>query len=289
MFVEFWLAKIKEKMWKRFLPLFVSQNGNNGEPYNYYGVYFSDVNQDKYQLITSRGNTVVLEKWNPEQRAYTGKINTTVGKLERMNVEIIHWRKPGPMRFDSIVRFYASYFTRFAYVKNLLRRTKSKMFSMFSDNKEMTGLDRIMLLKLLINDYVHQSAEKTHTGVTLNEVIDLLYETLWYKHIKNEEFRRKTQLLLQSLVMTEDLKHRDDRYYIEGKAISTIIVWESEAQRARQQQRIQQNIHRLMLIITASTLMITLAILAQAGIVDLHRLWGRLSQLNPLRVMLKLI
>lgn len=289
MFIESRLAKIKEKMWKRLLPMFVSQNGNNGDPYNYYGVYFSDVNQDKYQLIASRGNNAVLEKWNPEQRAYTGKINTTVGKLERMSVEIIHWRKQGPMRFDSIVRFYASYFTRFAYVKNLLRRTKSQMFSTFSDNKEMTGLDRIMLLKLLINDYVNQSAGKTHTGVTLNEVIDLLYETLWYKHIKNEEFRRKTQLLLQSLVMTEDLKRWDDRYYVEGKAISTIVAWESEAQRARQQQRIQQNIHRLMLIITASTLMITLAILAQAGIVDLHRLWERLSQFNPLRVMLKLI
>lgn len=289
MFVESWLAKIKVKMWQRFLPLFVSQRGNNGEPYNYYGVYFSDVNQDKYQLIASRGNTAVLEKWCPEQRAYTGKLNVTIAKLECMNVEIIHWRKQGPMRFDSIARFYANYFTRFVYVKNLLRRTKSKMFSTFSENKEMTGLDRIMLLKLLINDYVHQSAEKTHTGVTLSEVIDLLYETLWYKHIKNEEFRRKTQLLLQSLVMTEDLKRQDDRYSIEGKAISTIVAWESEAQRARQQQRIQQNIHRLMLIITASTVMITLAILAQAGIVDLHRLWERLTELNPLRLMLKLI
>ncbi|WP_407198676.1 hypothetical protein [Citrobacter portucalensis] len=32
--------------------------------YNYYGVYFSDVKQEKYQLVNLRGKNVVLEMLN---------------------------------------------------------------------------------------------------------------------------------------------------------------------------------------------------------------------------------
>lgn len=44
-----------------------------------------------------------------------------------------------------------------------------------------------------------------------------------------------------------------------------------------------------MLVITASTFMITIAILAQAGIVNLHNLWGHIKELGPFRVLFKLI
>ncbi|MCE9760884.1 hypothetical protein LZ664_12290, partial [Citrobacter portucalensis] len=64
---------------------------------------------------------------------------------------------------------------------------------------------------------------------------------------------------------------------------------ESEDKREKQQIRIQKNISRLMLVITASTLMITLAILAQAGLINLHNLWVHLTQLKPIRVLFKLI
>ncbi|MDE9613083.1 hypothetical protein NFK58_12215 [Citrobacter portucalensis] len=257
--------------------------------YNYYGVYFSDVKQEKYQFVSLNGKNVVLEKWHAEQHAYVEKINLPLNDLEKMNVEIIHWRKQGPLRFDSIFLFTISYFTRIAYVKNMFARAKSRVFSTFSSSRELTGLDRIMLLQVLVNEYVHQSPQKTHTGVTCEEVIDLLYGTLWYKHIKNEDFRRKVFLLLQSLVITEEIKFNDEKYYIQGKAISTIVSWESEDKREKQQIRIQRNISRLMLVITASTLMITLAILTQAGLINLHNLWEHLTQLKPIRVLFKLI
>ena len=206
-----------------------------------------------------------------------------------MNVEIIHWKKYGPLRFDSIALFAINYFTRIAYFKNLFTRTKNNLLVQFTHNREMTGLDRITLMKMLVNEYVRQSPEKTHTGVTGNEVSDLLYGTLWYHHIKNEDFRRKILLLLQSLVITGDVKFEEGKYLIQGQAISTIVAWESGARKDKQQFRIQKNINRLMLIITASTLMITLAILAQAGIVNLHNLWLHLTQLKPIRLLFKLL
>ncbi|WP_333500060.1 hypothetical protein [Kluyvera sp. CHPC 1.2972] len=269
--------------------MFTANSLKEGEVYNYYGVYFSDVKQEKYQLLKLIGKCVVLEKWNTEKQAYTTRLNISISEIEKMNVEVIHWKKYGPLKFDSIVLFAINYFTRFAYLKNLLTRAKNKLLVPFSHNREMTGLDRITLLKMLVSEYVHQSPEKTHTGVTGNEVIDLLYGTLWYHHIKNEDFRRKIFLLLQSLVMTGDIKLEEGKYLIQGQAISTIVAWESDERRDKQQLRIQKNINRLMLIITASTLMITLAILAQAGIVNLHNLWQHLTQLKPIRLLFKLL
>ena len=289
MFIESIVSKLKTILWSYFLPVFTANSLKEGEVYNYYGVYFSDVKQEKYQLLKLIGKCVVLEKWNTEKQAYTTRLNISISEIEKMNVEIIHWKKYGPLKFESIVLFAINYFTRFAYLKNLLTRAKNKLLVPFSHNREMTGLDRIILLKMLVSEYVHQSPEKTHTGVTGNEVIDLLYGTLWYHHIKNEDFRRKIFLLLQSLVMTGDIKLEEGKYLIQGQAISTIVAWESDERRDKQQLRIQKNINRLMLIITASTLMITLAILAQAGIVNLHNLWQHLTQLKPIRLLFKLL
>lgn len=289
MFIESIVSKLKTILWNYFLPVFTANSLKEGEVYNYYGVYFSDVKQEKYQLLKLIGKCVVLEKWNTEKQAYTTRLNISISDVEKMNVEVIHWKKYGPLKFDSIVLFAINYFTRFAYLKNLLTRAKNKLLVPFSHNREMTGLDRITLLKMLVSEYVHQSPEKTHTGVTGNEVIDLLYGTLWYHHIKNEDFRRKIFLLLQSLVMTGDIKLEEGKYLIQGQAISTIVAWESDERRDKQQLRIQKNINRLMLIITASTLMITLAILAQAGIVNLHNLWQHLTQLKPIRLLFKLL
>lgn len=289
MFIESIVSKLKTILWSYFLPVFTANSLKEGEVYNYYGVYFSDVKQEKYQLLKLIGKCVVLEKWNTEKQAYTTRLNISISEIEKMNVEVIHWKKYGPLKFGSIVLFAINYFSRFAYLKNLLTRAKNKLLVPFSHNREMTGLDRITLLKMLVSEYVHQSPEKTHTGVTGNEVIDLLYGTLWYHHIKNEDFRRKIFLLLQSLVMTGDIKLEEGKYLIQGQAISTIVAWESDERRDKQQLRIQKNINRLMLIITASTLMITLAILAQAGIVNLHNLWQHLTQLKPIRLLFKLL
>lgn len=289
MFLESLISKIKNRLWSYFLPVLISRKSGDDVTYNYYGVYFSDVKQEKYQLVNFINKNVVLEKWNHEKRAYSGALSFSIDDIEKMNVEIIHWRKQGPSRFDSIFIFAINYYTRIAYVKSMISRTKTRVFSTFSHDDEMTGLDRIVLLRMLVNEYVHQSPEKTHVGVTCDEVIDLLYGTLWYKHIKNEDFRRKTFLLLQSLVISGDVKINDGHYYVQGQAISTIVSWESEEKRVKQQLRSQKNINRLMLIITASTLMITLAILAQAGIVNLHNLWIHITQLKPVRILFKLI
>ncbi|HHA2302462.1 TPA: hypothetical protein ACOEAQ_004106 [Enterobacter asburiae] len=289
MFLESFISKIKNKLWTHFLPSFISKSKASDETYNYYGVYFSDVNQVKYVLSKMNGKNVILEKWSEEKKSYSARESFSISELEMMNTEIVHWVKHGPLRFDSILSFSINHFTRIAYIKKSVSRVKNRISSKLHNNDEMIGLDRVNLLHLLINEYVHQSPEKTHAGVTCEEIIDMIYGHIWRNHIKNEDFRRKTLLLLQSFIITGDVKYLEGRYYVQGQAIATILSWQSEEKKEKQQTRSQKNISRLMLIITASTLIITLAILAQAGIVNLHSLWGHIKELGPFRVLFKLI
>ncbi|QLR73025.1 hypothetical protein HV337_10975 [Citrobacter freundii] len=289
MFLESLISKVKNKLWIYFLPSFISKSKASIETYNYYSVYFSDVKQEKYVLSKVIGKSVVLEKWNKEIKSYSTRESFSITELEMMNAEIVHWVKNGPLRFDSILSFSINYFTRIAYIKSSISRTKSRISSKLHNNDEMIGLDRVNLLHMLINEYVNQAPDKTHIGVTSDEIIDMIYGHLWRNYIKNEDFRRKTLLLLQSFIITGDVKYQDGRYYVQGQAIATILAWQSEEKKEKQQIRSQKNISRLMLIITASTLIITLAILAQAGIVNLHSLWGHIKELGPFRLLFKLI
>lgn len=64
MFIESLVSRAKGRLWRYFLPRFTLKNHVDDQVYNYYGVYFSDVKQEKYQLVNLRGKNVVLEMLN---------------------------------------------------------------------------------------------------------------------------------------------------------------------------------------------------------------------------------
>ncbi len=140
-----------------------------------------------------------------------------------------------------------------------------------------------------MNEYVQQRPSRLNAGISIDEVIDMLYGRLWYKHIRNEEFRRKVRLLLKSLVITGDLTQEGALYYVQPKSVATIVEFEKEERRARQQEKMQRNIVRLMIVITAATVLITLALLGLAGVIDLREVWQFLRNLNPFSVLMKLV
>lgn len=283
------LASLRQKLWKKRLPLLVTQDARTGNPYNYYSVHLVDVDHHRYQLLDYHEESVVIARWDYDTCSYKEKRRISVAGLDEMQAEIVHHRKYGPVCFDGIIGFSFHYRTRLKYLKTLISRGKGKMVSTFFANKELKSRDRISLLNLLVNEYLQQRPSKLNTGVTVDEVIELLYGKLWYRHIRNEEFRRKVTLLLKSLAITDDLTYHDDRYYVQPKSIATIVEYEKEERRTLQQMKMQRNIVRLMLVITAATLLITLALLSLAGVVDLHKIWHFITNLKPLRVLLKLV
>lgn len=283
------LDNIKITLWKKKLPFFIIHSATSGNTYNYYTIYFVNTERNRYVLVSYDDENVILQLWKPELQRWSETMAVTVSALNQMEPEIIHYRRTGNVSFSSITLFVFSYYTRFSYAKNMIARTKGQLVSALFHQSEMKSRDRIALLNILVNEHIRQRPSQVKTGVSAADIIELLYGKLWYKHIRNEEFSRKVTLLLQSLVITEDLKLIEDRYYVQGKSIATIVEHEKEEKRYTQQSKMQKNMVRLMLIITFSTLMITLAILAQAGIVDLHKLWQYILSIKPLRFLLKLI
>jgi hypothetical protein len=247
------------------------------------------VDRNRYQLTDYQDPIVTIARWDYDTESYLDQRRISVAELDAMQAEIIHHRSFGPMSFGGILAFNVNRRTRFAYIKTLFSRGKGKLVSAFFANKELKSRDRIALLALLVNEYIQQRPSRLNAGIKIDEVIDMLYGKLWYKHIRNEEFRRKVRLLLKSLVITDDLAFTDDRYYVQPQAMATLVEFEKEEHRIKQQERMQRNFVRLMIVITASTVLITLALLGLAGVVDLHKVWEFLRNLKPVSVLMKLI
>ncbi|MCT4714067.1 hypothetical protein MUA01_03570 [Enterobacteriaceae bacterium H18W14] len=283
------MSSLRQKVWRKHLPRLVHRNTRPENPYNYYSVHLVDVANHRYLLEDYQEGFALLTRWDYKSHGYTERHSVSIAELDEMQVEIIHHRRYGPVSFAGIIAFTFNYYTRFAYAKSLASRGKGKLVSAFFGNKELKSRDRIALLNLLVNEYIQQPPSQLNSGVTVNEVIEMLYGRLWYKHIRNEEFRRKVTLLLKSLVITDDLLLRDERYFVQPKSMATIVEHEKEERRNKQQIKIQKNIVRLMLVITAATLLITLVLLAMAGVVDLHKIWVYITNLKPFRILFKLI
>lgn len=283
------MAALRQKRWKQHLPLLVAQDARSGNPDNYYSVHLVDVDRNRYQLIGYRNRSVTIARWDYDAGSYLDERRIGIAELDAMQAEIIHHRSYGPIHFSGILGFNFNYRTRLIYLKTLINRGKGKLVSAFFANKELKSRDRIALLNLLVNEYIQQRPSRLHAGVTLNEVIDMLYGKLWYKHIRNEEFRRKVRLLLKSLTITGELAQKDTYYYVQPKSIATIVDFEKEEHRIKQQDKMQRNFVRLMLVITASTVLIMLALLGLAGVIDLQKVWESLRNLNPLGMLMKLV
>ena len=95
--------------------------------------------------------------------------------------------------------------------------------------------------------------------------------------------------MLDSLVLTGDLSEFDGIYYIQGKSINTIVDYEKELSLSKHQSKVQNNIFRLTIVLTALLAIIILVLLALAGIVDLENVWSKVLEIKPVRFLMKFI
>lgn len=138
-----------------------------------------------------------------------------------MEAEIIHYRKNYSLSYKSIFAFTIDRRLKLITFKTMVSRAKGKIVSGLKSDKETISSDRYNLLRLLVAEYVNQRPSRTLSGLSLDEVISLLYGVLWYKHIKSESFKLRIKLLLESLVITGELTEKEGIYYIQGKSIDT--------------------------------------------------------------------
>ncbi|WP_434642858.1 hypothetical protein ACMYSK_10740 [Klebsiella sp. I138] len=283
------IANVKARLWSKFLPQFVEKNDRTGAPYDYYAVYFSDVSRQRFQLTGFNGRDIDVESLSASAGDVPRKVQFPVSRLLEMDNEIVSHKKYGKISFSSIFSYAINHYLHFLDIKTFFLRGKGSLVSTFFRERELKSQERVLLLRLIVNEFVKRRPSSPAAGITLDEVIELLYGRLWYKHIRNEQFQYKIMLLIESLVLSGDLAVEHGRYIVQGNAIATLVEYEKEERRSQQQEKIQRNMVRLMLIITAATVLITLALLGLAGVIDLHKIWQDILQIKPVRVLFKLI
>lgn len=282
--------KLQLFLWCKYLPFLHHNSAAKGTPYDYFSVFFKDSDNNRYILkdihITDNGQNGYVSLSSLYQ---TSEINKKLIDIPEMDAELVHYKKNYTQRYTGIIAFAIDRTLKIVTLKSQIARLKGKVVSGTKATTETISRDRFNLLRLLVASYVNQRPSRTSSGFSQDEVIALLYGTLWYKHIKNEAFRRKIKLLLESLVISGDLTETHGGYYVQGQAITTLVEYEKEDRRVSQQQKMHKNIVRFMFVITVATLLIILVLLGMAGIVDLTAIWQKILQIKPIRFMLKFI
>lgn len=277
-------------LWRKYLPLLQNNSAAKGKPHDYFSVYLKDAENNRYILRDVQGADNAQDASLSLSSLYqSGDSVKKLVDIPDMDAEIVHYKKHYAQTYKSIFLFALDRTLKVITLKTQLARLKGRVVSGTKSDTETISRDRFNLLRLLVASYVNQRPSRTSSGFSLDEVIALLYGTLWYKHIKNEAFRRKIKLLMESLVISGDLTENQGAYYVQGQAITTLVEYEKEDRRVSQQQKMHKNMVRFMFVITVATLLIILVLLGMAGIVDLAAIWQKILQIKPLRFMLKFI
>lgn len=277
-------------LWRKYLPWLRRNSAAKGTPHDYFSVFFKDSDNNRYILKDVHGLDNGQDGTLSLSSLYqSSDVDKKFVQITDMETEIVHYKKNHILRYKSIFLFVIDHTIKIITLKTQIARLKGRLVSGAKSDTETISRDRFNLLRLLVASYVNQRPSRASSGFHQDEMIALLYGTLWYKHIKNEAFRRKITLLLESLVISGDLTESQGNYYVQGQAITTLVEYEKEDRRVSQQQKMHKSIVRFMFVITVATLLIILVLLAMAGIVDLQVIWQKILQIKPVRFLLKFI
>lgn len=284
------IKKTKIKAWSKYLPELTNKNKKIVDPYDYYSVFFRDINDNRYRLDGVIKNAEDVECYVlllDRKTNRTLKVNLIT--LTEMKSEIIHYRKKSASTYTSILKFCLDYYTKVLYVKLLLSKLKGSLLSLFISDTTNFSHDRYAILKLLLEEHIRLKPSRDSRGFTEDDILSVIYGRLWHKNILKEEYRVKLRLLLESLIITNDLCLSEGFYYIQSKSVNTVVRYETASSLQERQLKIQKNLYRFIIVLTALLVIIVLVLLALAGIVNLQVLWTKILEVKPIRFLLKFI
>ncbi|HAV1831925.1 TPA: hypothetical protein JG914_004796 [Enterobacter hormaechei subsp. steigerwaltii] len=278
------------RLWRKYLPFLCEHNQDADLPHDYYATFFKDALNNRYALHAyTCDKSGVIQSVSLRPLPHGDVLIVSINNLPDMAVEIIHYRKNVQQHYANIFFFAVDRRFKIISAKNLIIRAKARLPSASNADKETITQDRYNLLQLLVTQYINQCPSRLSSGFRHEEIIALLYGTLWYKHIQNEAYSRRLKLLLESLVLSGDLLENNDVYFVQGQAITTIVEFEKEDKRVTQQLKMHKSIVRFTAVMTIATLMIIMVLLAMAGVVDLSAVWHKILEIKPIRFLLKFL
>lgn len=278
------------RLWRKYLPFLYEHNQDADLPHDYFATFFKDAQNNRYALHAyTCDKNGIIQSVSLMPLPHGDVLIVNINNLPNMAVEIIHYRKSVQQHYANIFFFAIDRHLKIITAKNLFTRAKGRLTLASNANKENVSHDRYNLLQLLVTQYINQRPSHLSSGFRHEEIIALLYGTLWYSHIRNEAYSRRLKLLLESLVISGDLLEDNNVYFVQGKAVTTIVEFEKEDKRITQQLNMHRSIVRSTVIMTIAILLIILVLLAMSGIVDLSAVWHKILEIKPIRFLLKFL
>ncbi|WP_337024800.1 MULTISPECIES: hypothetical protein [unclassified Pantoea] len=284
------IKAIKQRLWNQYLPELSGKDKDHEDPYNYFSVYFKNINGAQYLL-----NGFIDDPDNGKRYGIimdTGTkrfLHTDLATLIELRSKIINFRKNSALSYKNIFLFMVDRYTKLLYLKNIFSKFKGSIVSLVVTDTRSLSHNRYAILKLMLNEYIFLRPSREKTGFSEHDILSMIHGRLWYKHIRQEEYRVKLRLLLDSLVITGDLIQSEGLYWIQSKSINTLVDYEKDQAIRESEEKIRKNIIRLTIVLTALLTVIVLVLLALAGIVNLESIWHKVLEIKPVRFLMKFI
>lgn len=284
------LQKIRRRIWAKHLLTLTNSSKASVDPYNYYSVYLRDINDIRFLLDHAKVDPADGKRYAMLLETRSNKfLKIDLLSLVEMKSEIIYHRKNSSLIYNDVILYAFDYYTKILYIKEITSRVKGVITSFFITETKSLSHDRYAILKLLLSEYIKLRPCRETNGFNETDILSMIHGRLWYKHIRQEEYKVKLRLILDSLVITGDLNESERIYFIQSKSVNTVVDYEKELSFREHQLKIQKNIFRFIVVLTALLAIIILVLLALAGIVNLASIWQKILEIKPVRFLLKFI
>ena len=230
--------------------------GKKGEKVNCYVVAI-DHDDSPYFIATAiDGDVLTGLKWNGN--SYADSATISISEINSLSLNITHYYGLSDISYDSIYDVAWNYVTRLIYIKIQIHRYIETTFQYFFNKKKLVTKKRMELLRFMMDEQLN----RTHDGIGSLNLMTKIYSTRLFLHPSRDMQLKKSELYLDSLVSSGDLKKMSDKYIVTGKAISTIEKYEEEERRHTEAVKLQRKMFWL-------TLIAVLFAIVQSGLIKL--------------------
>jgi len=253
---KWFLPKLLRKSCGRRIP----SGEEEGEKVNCYFVGFYHEDSSPYFWATGYNNGL-FTGFTWDGHSFANEHNINLSDLNQFRIRILHYYGSFRIQYNSIYAIIWNYYSKLAYTKIHISRWVSSISQYFFNKKNLVTKRRMELIQFMLDEQMR----RTHSGISILDLMTKLYSIKWILHPSAEDQEKKLEIYLDSLVESGELRKVNQEYVVTGIAISTLERYEEEERRHIQSVKLQ----RKMVILTV---ILVLVGLLQAGLIKLPTL-----------------
>lgn len=205
-------------------PDVIPRSGGREAKVDCFLAYFHDEATDTKYLFRglTKDGVSVQEVGQPQPQAYP---TLTWEQANAKSIEFTHFLREYEFRYKTPWQFIRAYYTLRDQEAIAFDRAKQYSFN----RRTLSRAERMHALRLLVD----QRIERRDASISYVGLMSKMYTMRAFLHPDKDELQNYCELLLNSLVASDDLRREDGSYKVNPKALVTLSQWEEENRRHR--------------------------------------------------------